>query len=66
MSAPNQGRQSPDPERQTGAQQQSPPAEKPNQAPGHKEAKDSKAQLEGLSSNPKGPLDDEAKAKLSK
>ena len=30
MSAPNQGRQSPDPERQTGAQQQQPPASDPN------------------------------------
>lgn len=67
MSAPNQGRQSPDPERQSGAQQQAPPAENPNQAPGESKAKeDSKAQLEGLSSNPKGPLDEEAKAKVSK
>ena len=70
MSAPNEGRQSPDPERQTGAQQQEPPATDPNkqgQAASDSEPADkSKEQLKGLESNPKHPLKDEADAKVSK
>lgn len=69
MSAPNQGRQSPDPERQTGSQQQAPSASNPNdqnQGPGQKTAEHSQAQLDNLSSNPKGPLDEAAKEKVSK
>jgi len=66
MSAQNTGRQSPPPEEQSGNQQQSAPSS------GHgvndssqDNQKDSKAQIEGLSSNPKGPLDDHVEA-LSK
>ncbi|GAB7363610.1 hypothetical protein MBLNU230_g4181t1 [Neophaeotheca triangularis] len=65
MSAPQQGRQSPEPERQTGAQQQAPPA-KPNDqgaGPGEKAADASQNQLNNLASNPKGPLDDAAHEK---
>jgi len=66
MSAPNQGRQSPPPERQTGAQQRDPPAngQGVNEESNNKE--ESKAQLESLSSNPKGPLDDHAKDTVKK
>jgi len=70
MSAPNAGRQSPDPERQGKDQIHEAPATDVNnqgQAPeGSHEAEGGKAQLEGLSSNPKGPLDDAANAKTSK
>jgi len=67
MSAPNQGRQSPEPERQAGSQvgQQA----QPNQgaAPSETHAADaSKEQLGKLSSNPKGPLEDAAKEKTNK
>jgi len=58
MSAPNEGRQSPPPESQTGAQLQSPPASGHGVNPSSKNQEESKAQLESLSSNPKGPLDD--------
>jgi hypothetical protein len=67
MSAPNQGRQSPDPERQTGQQQQKPPATDPNkqgQADSDKQpAEQSKEQLKNLESNPKHVLQDEAERK---
>jgi len=58
MSAPNAGRQSPPPEAQSGKQQQSTPAsgQGVNQDSNNKD--ESKSQLDGLSSNPKGPLDD--------
>lgn len=59
------GRQSPPPDRQSGAQQQDPPAS------GHalekgKDEKDAKAQLDKLASNPKGPMDDALESKFSK
>ncbi|KAH7139231.1 hypothetical protein B0J11DRAFT_516377 [Dendryphion nanum] len=56
MSAPNAGRQSPDPENQSGDQQQAPTASNPNDQgadPSQGSAKDaSEEQKSGLSSNP--------------
>ena len=70
MSAPNQGRQSPDPERQTNKQQQAPPASDPNKqgmVEHDKEPADaSKDQLKNLESNPKHILQDEADKKVAK
>ena len=63
MSAPNQGRQSPDPERQTGAQQSDPPASGKHEQQG---SKDNKETLAGLSSNPEHPLAKAAEEKTSK
>jgi hypothetical protein len=68
MSAPNAGRQSPDPERQTGAQQQDVPGSGktvPNAAPSDQHAKDKSEQTKsGLQSNPTHPLEKAAKEKL--
>ncbi|KAL1311268.1 hypothetical protein AAFC00_001456 [Neodothiora populina] len=68
MSAPNQGRQSPDPEHQTDAQQGSNSA--PNdQGAGPKSGNaqtHSDDQKKGLASNPGGPLDKAAEEKTSK
>ena len=68
--APNAGRQSPDPERQTGAQQQKPPATDVNEqgmAENDQAPKDESAdQLKSLDSNPKHVLQDEADAKVGK
>jgi hypothetical protein len=69
MSAPNEGRQSPDPERQPGKQLQEPPAMKPNEQGAEPEEgaqQASKGQLEGLSSNPTHPLEKAAHEKTSK
>lgn len=69
MSAPNAGRQSPEPERQTGAQQQDPNSNPNNQgaAPSSEHAQDaSKEQLKNMSSNPVGVLDKAAEEKTSK
>jgi len=70
MSAPNQGRQSPDPERQQGRQQQEPPALNPNDqgaAPSKDYAKEaSNNQLGDLESNPEHPLKKHAEEKTSK
>ncbi|KAK5128477.1 hypothetical protein LTR85_003145 [Meristemomyces frigidus] len=70
MSAPNAGRQSPEPERQSDKQIHEPPATDVNdqgQAPsGSNEAEGGKDQLAGLSSNPKGPLEDAAAKKTEK
>ena len=68
MSAPNAGRQSPEPEQQTGAQQQDAQA-KPNDLGA--EAKEgaqqaSKDALSGLESNPTHPLEKAAEEKTSK
>ena len=63
MSAPNQGRQSPDPERQTGAQQRDPPASGDS---GAKTSTDNKATLDKLQSNPTHVLENEAEKKTSK
>jgi len=65
MTSENQGRQSPDPERQSGAQKDPPSSgQGVNDSSNNKD--DSKSQLEGLSSNPKGPLDDHLKETTSK
>ncbi|OAP59970.1 hypothetical protein AYL99_04972 [Fonsecaea erecta] len=68
MSAPNPGRQSPDPEHQTGAQQQDHPSQ-----PGTGKLDNSKDKNEGkddqtasLSSNPKHILQDHAETKTAK
>ncbi|KAF2244480.1 hypothetical protein BU26DRAFT_523128 [Trematosphaeria pertusa] len=70
MSAPNAGRQSPDPERQTGAQQQDPVASNVNEqggAPSQGNAKEaSDDQKASLSSNPTHPLEKFAEEKTSK
>lgn len=68
MSAPNPGRQSPEPETQTGNQLKNPPASnhKHGAAPGEKAADHSKDQLSGLESNPKGALEESAKEKVAK
>ncbi len=65
MSAPKEGRQSPSPEDQTGAQQQSAPgtgniSDKPSS--GNQE-ESQKSVTDTLESNPKGPLEDAAKSK---
>lgn len=68
MSAPNAGRQSPDPERQTGAQQQDAPStgQISDDVSDENQQQSHETKEEGLSSNPKGPLDDAADEKLSK
>ena len=70
MSAPYQGRQSPEPERQTGGQLHEPPASNPNEqgaAPSLDHAKDaSEQQKANLPSNPTGPLEKAAEEKTSK
>jgi len=70
MSAPNEGRQSPDPERQHGRQQQDPPASSLSDlsaASNSDKAKDvSKGQLANLESNPEHPLKKYAEEKTSK
>ncbi|KAI5360688.1 hypothetical protein Slin15195_G086040 [Septoria linicola] len=69
MSAPNAGRQSPDPERQSGAQKDAPATDVNDQGknqPGQQAAEQSKDQLKNLGSNPGGPLDEAAKQKTSK
>lgn len=67
MSAPQQGRQSPEPEQQSGKQVNSPPASNPNnqgQANYDAEpAEKSKDQLKNLDSNPKHILEEQAKEK---
>lgn len=69
MSAPNQGRQSPDPARQSGAQAGS-TVNNPNDqgvaGSADQTKKDSENQLKNLSSNPKGPLEDKAAEAASK
>ncbi|KAK4938005.1 hypothetical protein LTR10_021494 [Elasticomyces elasticus] len=67
MSAPNAGRQSPEPERQTGAQQGDTPSQgsgKIDESKGKDEGKDD--QLSGLSSNPKHVLQEHSDAATSK
>jgi hypothetical protein len=69
MSAPNAGRQSPEPENQSSKQQSAPTANNPNyQSAGPEQGSQqaSKDQLAGLESNPTGPLDQAAKDKTSK
>jgi len=67
MSAPNAGRQSPEPETQSDKQINA--VGNPNQHgvdPKATGGDASKEQLKGLESNPKGPLDDAAAAKTAK
>ncbi|KAI1399990.1 hypothetical protein F4819DRAFT_462983 [Hypoxylon fuscum] len=65
-SASNEGRQSPPPERQTGAQLTDAPASGhgTDEAPNKKESMQD--QLKNLSSNPKGPLEDAVEDKFTK
>jgi len=65
MSA-NEGGQSPPPEQQSGAQLQDPPASGHGVNEKSKNQDESKSELEGLSSNPKGPLDDHAAEAVKK
>ncbi|KAK5117962.1 hypothetical protein LTR62_004006 [Meristemomyces frigidus] len=69
MSAPNAGRQSPDPERQSHSQAGATATNvndqgqaKSNEAP----AEESKEALKNLESNPRGPMDKAAEEKTSK
>ncbi|KIW55680.1 hypothetical protein PV05_04411 [Exophiala xenobiotica] len=67
MSAPNQGRQSPEPERQTGAQQQDTPSQgsgKIDESKAKNEGKDD--QTSGLTSNPTHILHDHSEQTTSK
>jgi hypothetical protein len=69
MSAPNAGRQSPEPEKQSSAQVGNPSASdaKHDSNPSeNKSAEESKDQLKNLPSNPKGALEDKAKEATSK
>lgn len=67
MSAPNEGRQSPEPEQQSDAQIGTQAGNPNNQGAGDdKTAEASNKTLASLSSNPKGPLDDEAEKKTAK
>ncbi|OGM40233.1 hypothetical protein ABOM_011108 [Aspergillus bombycis] len=68
MSAPNSGRQSPPPERQTGAQQQDPVASGHTQHGIHGGSKGASedTKFHGLSSNPKHILEDIEAKKFSK
>ena len=87
MSAPKEGRNSPPPSEQSGAQQQSAPGSghlssssaedvdsgksqgqgqrRKGQETGNQQASDD-SKVHGLESNPKGPLEDAAREKLSK
>ncbi|KAF7624325.1 hypothetical protein AFLA_008035 [Aspergillus flavus NRRL3357] len=68
MSAPNSGRQSPPPEKQTGAQQQDPVASGHTQHGIHGDSKGASedTKLHGLESNPKHPLEDIEAKKFEK
>lgn len=64
MSAPNAGRQSPEPDKQSGAQGKDAPGVGSVGEPSSDQAESS---LEStLESNPQGPLEDAAKEKVSK
>ncbi|RMD40555.1 hypothetical protein DV735_g4571, partial [Chaetothyriales sp. CBS 134920] len=69
MPAPNQGRQSPDPEHQTESQvgsQDTAELGKGKIDNSESKTKGREAQTAGLSSNPKPPLEDAVKEKFSK
>ncbi|KAK6814744.1 hypothetical protein RU639_009875 [Aspergillus parasiticus] len=68
MSAPNSGRQSPPPEKQTGAQQQDPIASGHTQHGIHGDSKKASedTKFHGLESNPKHPLEDIEAKKFEK
>ncbi len=69
MSAPNAGRQSPSPSRQTGAQQQDAPssgkATEAGKESGNQQASE-ETKTKGLESNPVAPLEEHAKQAVSK
>ena len=68
MSAPNQGRQSPDPEDQSSGQVGAPEDGKIDAAPSdtHAQEASDEHKHETLSSNPEGPLEGAAHEKVSK
>lgn len=68
MSAPNAGRQSPDPEKQKDSQisSQSSPNDQGGAPSSDHAAEESKKQLSGLESNPTGPLEHASKEKTAK
>ena len=68
MSAPNAGRQSPEPEKQSGAQKDEAGSGNIGAAPSETHAQESSdsTKHEGLESNPVGPLEDAAHEKVSK
>ncbi|UKZ76419.1 hypothetical protein TrVFT333_004123 [Trichoderma virens FT-333] len=61
-----EGHQSPPPERQSGAQLQDPPGSGKGTELSQASQKDPKSQLDCLTSNPKGPMDDVLKYKFSR
>ena len=65
MSAPNAGRQSPEPERQSGGQMQETPAGSGKVDEKKGEGEEVQDQTAGLSSNPTHPLAEEAEKKTS-
>ena len=69
MSAPNAGRQSPEPEKQSHTQVGAPQDGKANAAPSATHAKDASEEAkhsESLPSNPEGPMEGAAHEKISK
>lgn len=68
MSAPNAGRQSPEPETQSHEQVSAPESGKIDAAPTETHSKDASEdhKQNTLSSNPKGPMEDAAHEKISK
>lgn len=68
MSAPNAGRQSPEPEKQSGAQKDAPGDGNIGAASSDTAAKKSSedTKLNSLESNPVGPMEDAAHEKVSK
>ena len=68
MSAPNAGRQSPEPEKQSNSQVGAPESGKIDAAPSETYAKDASEdhKQNALESNPTGPLEDAAHEKVSK
>lgn len=62
----NEGRQSPPPEQQSGAQLNSAPGDGQGTDDASNKEQTNKSSLDSLSSNPKGPLDDALKDKFSK
>ncbi|KND90537.1 hypothetical protein TOPH_04708 [Tolypocladium ophioglossoides CBS 100239] len=61
-----EGGESPPPERQTGAQLHDPPASGQGTDNAQNKKETLKSQLENLSSNPEGPMNDTLKARFSK
>ncbi|KAI0103948.1 hypothetical protein GGR51DRAFT_236715 [Nemania sp. FL0031] len=62
----NEGRQSPPPERQTGAQVHDPPASGKGTDSADNKEQINQDQLKGLSSNPPGPMDQFLEDKFAK